>query len=116
MASESHNTFIAEEYSLVFYTGKPLVSFSLDCSNATFSGQVGYTFKIWEDGENGRLLLSLVQGTGLVLSGTNVLISTSSGQMNIPVGKYYYELSYLISGGYEVLVKFGQAKFIGRQL
>jgi hypothetical protein len=116
MANEQHKTFIGEEYDLIFYTGKPLVEYEIECENATFSGQVGYTLKIWEDGEDGRQLLSLVQGNGLRLSGTSIFISASSGQMDIEPGRYYYELSYLVSGGYEILVKYGLAKFIGRQI
>lgn len=120
MAEEIHNGFVAEKYPLVFKYGKPVVNLAFlfyesdDETELDFTGQTGITFKIWEEEENGKLLLSLSHGSGLSLSGNIITMNTNAAQMS-PTdgrGKYYYELAYQIAGGYEILLMFGEARFI----
>jgi hypothetical protein len=118
MASEIHNGFVAENYQLKFKYGKPVLNLAFlfyESDNETefdFTGYTGANFKIWEDDEDGRLLLNVVSGNGLTVSGNIITLNTSASQMTIPKGKYYYEFSYLTPGGYEYLLMFGEAKFI----
>ena len=118
MASEIHNGYAAEKYSLAFKYGKPVIDLAFlfyesdDETEVDFTGNTGVTFKIWEDDENGKLLLTLSSGSGLTISGNVITMNTSSWQMTIPKGKYYYEFSYYTAGGYEYLLMFGEAKIV----
>lgn len=121
MASEQHKGFCAQEYPLQFMAGKPVINlaflfFDVDTDgnevDKDFSAQTGSSFKIWEDNEDGKLLLSLSEGSGIVTSGNVKTMNTSSNQMDLLRGKYYYEHSYYNSGGYENVLMFGEVKFI----
>jgi hypothetical protein len=120
MASEIHNGYAAEKYALVFKYAKPVINLAFlfyesdDETELDFSEVTNATFKVWEEEENGRLLLTVSNGDGLTLSGNTITMNTSAGQMTPGDGrgKYYYELSYYTSGGYEYLLMFGEAKFI----
>jgi hypothetical protein len=118
MASEIHNGYAAEKYPLAFKYAKPVIDLvflfyeSDDTTELDFTDNTGSTFKIWEDDENGKLLLTVLKGNGLTISGNTITMNTSAGQMTIPRGRYYYEFSYYTAGGYEYLLMFGEAKIV----
>lgn len=107
-----HNEFIGVQYNLVFYAGKPvlnLVHEFFDCDNVAwdFTGTTAATFKVWEERDGGLLLISWNLG----VSGNKVILNASASDTDILIGKYYYEMES-ITGGYPVLLMYGEAKFI----
>lgn len=114
---DTHNEFIANKKDVVFYTGKAILNkvhafFDVDGSDWNFSLATGFTFKIWEEREGGLLMISWTSPTNLAVSGNELTLNSPASDTNIERGKYYYEIEYLLSGGYTVLIAFGEAKFI----
>jgi hypothetical protein len=112
-----HNEFIAQEKNLVFYAGKPIIDrvhnfVDLSGNAWDFSPAIGYTFKIWEEREGGILVIDWSDPNNLSSSGGSIILNAPATDTAIDRGKYYYEIEYLIAGGYPVLVAYGQAKFI----
>lgn len=112
-----HNTFIADEKTLVFYAGKPVINrqmdfYDVDGNDWDFSEAVSHYMKIWEEREGGILLIDWDSPTNLSHSGKTVFLNAPVADTSIGTGKYYYEIGYLIAGGYEVLTGYGTAKFI----
>lgn len=115
-----YNEFIAQEKDLVFYQGKSILNkrhafFDINLNEWDFSTATGFTFKIWEEREGGLLMISWTSPTNLTLSTSNtneILLNAPSTDTSIERGKYYYEIEYLLSGGYSVLIAYGQAEFL----
>lgn len=112
-----HNEFIAQEKNLVFYAGKPLINkrhaFVDQNGNAwDFSDAIGFTFIVWEEREGGIEVIHWSDPDNLGASGNEIILNAPASDTDIDLGKYYYEIEYLIAGGYPVLVAYGQAKFI----
>lgn len=115
-----HNEFIATEKQLVFIAGKAVLNkrhafFDINEDPWNFSSATGYTFKIWEEREGGLLMIDWISPTNLTLSATNtneIILNAPSIDTTIERGKYYYEIEYLISGGYSILIAYGQAEFL----
>jgi hypothetical protein len=114
-----NNEFIAQEKHLYFYKGKSVLNkrhafFDINNDPWNFSLAVGYTFKIWEEREDGRLMIDW-DDDNLTLSTSNtneILLNAPASDTNIERGKYYYEIEYLIDGGYSILIGYGCAEFI----
>lgn len=111
-----HNEFIAQRKDLVFYAGKSVLNkrhafYDVNGDDWSFALATGYTFKIWEEREDGLLLIDW-DDTNLTNSGNEIILNAPSGDTDIERGKYYYEMEYLVSGGYSVLIAYGEAKFI----
>lgn len=114
-----HNEFIAQEKDLVFYAGKAILNkrhafYDINQDPWSFADAVGFTFKIWEEREGGLLMIDW-DDTNLTLSTTNtneILLNAPSTDTSIERGKYYYEIEYLVAGGYSVLLAYGQAEFL----
>lgn len=114
-----HNEFIAQKKDLVFYAGKPVLNrrhafFDVNNDPWSFALATNHTFKVWEEREGGLQLIDW-DDTNLTVSGSDpneILINAPATDTDIERGKYYYEQAYLISGGYEVLTAYGEAKFI----
>ena len=114
-----HNEFIAQQKDLVFYSGKAILNkrhafFDINGDPWDFSQATGYTFKIWEEREGGRLMIDWGDDN-ITLSGSDsneLLLNSLAGETDIERGKYYYEIEYLLSGGYTVLIGYGEANFI----
>ena len=114
-----HHEFIANKKDLVFYTGKPVLNkrhafYDINGDPWDFSLAIGYTFKIWEEREGGLLMIDW-DDTNLELSGSNpheIILNAPATDTAIERGKYYYEIEYIISGGYSILIGFGVANFI----
>ena len=112
-----YNEFIANRKDLVFYAGKAILNkvhafFDVDGSDWNFSSAIGFTFKIWEEREGGILMISWTSPTNLAASGNEVTLNAPAIDTDIERGKYYYEIEYILAGGYTVLIGFGEAKFI----
>lgn len=113
-----YNEFIANKKDLVFYAGKAILNkvhafYDIDGTDWNFSAATGFTFKIWEEREGGRLMIDWSGTTGnLAVSGNELTLNAPSSDTDIERGKYYYEIEYLTAGGYSVLIAFGEAKFI----
>ncbi len=111
------NEYIANRKDLSFYAGKAILNkvhafFDIDGADWDFSQATGFTFKIWEEREGGRLMIDWSSPTNLAVSGNEVTLNAPSSDTNIERGKYYYEIEYLTAGGYSVLIGFGKADFI----
>jgi hypothetical protein len=114
-----YNEFIAQEKDLVFYAGKAILNkrhafFDINGELWDFSAATGYTFKIWEEREGGLLMIDW-DDTNLSLSTSNeneIILNAPATDTDIERGKYYYEIEYLVAGGYSILIGYGQANFI----
>jgi hypothetical protein len=114
-----HNEFIAQDKHLYFYKGKSVLNkrhafFDVNGDPWSFALAIGYTFKIWEEREDGRLIIDW-DDTNLTLSTSHsneILLNAPASDTNIERGKYYYEIEYLIDGGYSILIGYGCAEFI----
>jgi hypothetical protein len=114
-----HNEFIAQEKNLVFYKGKPIINrihdfYDLAGNSWDFSDAIGYFMNIYEEREGGIQVIEWTDTAGNLSNSGNFIYlnAPSSDSANLELGKYYYELGYLVAGGYEVLLGYGQAKFI----
>lgn len=115
-----HNEFIAQKKRLVFYAGKAVLNkrhafFDINEDPWNFSAATGFTFKIWEEREGGQLMITWTSPTNLTLSTTNtneIILNAPAIDTTIERGKYYYEIEYLLSGGYSVLIAYGEADFL----
>jgi hypothetical protein len=112
-----HNEFIAQEKDLVFYSGKAVLNkvhrfYDINGDDWNFSVATGYTFKIWEEREGGLLLIDWSSPTNLAASGNEITLNAPSADTDIEIGRYYYEMEYIISGGYTILIAYGVAEFI----
>lgn len=114
-----HNEFIAREKDLFFYSGKAVLNqrhafYDYNNDPWDFSLAIGYTFKIWEEREGGRLLIDW-DDTNLALSSSHtheILLNAPSTDTSLERGKHYYEIEYLIAGGYSILIGYGDSYFI----
>lgn len=111
------NEFPALEKDIVFYAGKDIVDYphvwyDRDGTIWTFTDAIGFTFKIWEEREGGLLMISWDNTTNLSQNANGFNLTASKLETDIEKGKYYYEIEYLVAGGYSVLIAFGKAKFI----
>jgi hypothetical protein len=112
-----HNIFIADQKTLVFYAGKPIINRQMDFYDINgddwdFSDATGVTMKVWEEREGGIQLIDWVDPDNLSISGKSIFLNAPATDTSIGLGKYYYEIAYQIAGGYEVLAAYGMAKFI----
>lgn len=113
-----YNEFIAQEKDLVFYAGKAIINkrhafFDRNGNPWVFTG-TGFTFKIWEEREGGRLMIDW-DSDNIVLSGSNpneFILNSEAIVTLVERGKYYYEIEELIAGGYSILLAFGEANFL----
>jgi hypothetical protein len=111
-----HNEFIAQEKELVFYAGKAILNkvhsfYDVNGDDWNFQDATGFTFRIWEEREGGLLMIDW-DDTNLANSGNEITLNAPATDTDIERGKYYYEIEYLVSGGYSVLIAYGTAKFI----
>lgn len=112
------NEFIAQRKDLTFYAGKPILNkvhafFDVNGDDWNFSLATAFTFKIWEEREGGLLMITWLDTTGnLAVSGNEITLNAPATDTDIERGKYYYEIEYLVAGGYPILIAFGEARFI----
>ena len=111
-----HNEFIAQEKNLVFYAGRAVLNkrhvyYDINGDPWSFASAIGFYFKIWEEREDGLLLIDW-DDTNLSNSDNEVILNAPATDTDIERGKYYYEQGYIQSGGYDVPTNYGEAKFI----
>lgn len=114
-----HNEFIAQRKDLVFYAGKPVINkrhavYDQNWDPWDFSAATNLFMQIFQEREGGLLMIDW-DDDNLAISGSHpheIILNASETDTAIERGKYYYQLGYLIAGGYEVLVGYGEAKFI----
>jgi len=114
-----HNLFLANEKEIFIYKNKDLINKRLAFTDIngdawSFALAIGYTFKIWEEREGGFLMIDW-DDTNLSLSTSDtneILLNAPATDTNIERGKYYYEIEYLIDGGYTILIAYGTANII----
>lgn len=112
-----YNEYIANKKDLSFYAGKAILNRrhvfnDINGDAWDFSAATGFTWKIWEEREGGLLMISWTSPTNLTSSGNEVILNAPAEDTDIERGRYYYEIEYLVAGGYSVLIAFGEAKFI----
>lgn len=112
-----HNEFIAQEKELYFYSGKSVLNkrhafFDVYGDPWNFSLATGYTFKIWEERDGGLLLIDWDDTNLSLYSPNEIILNAPAGDTALERGNYYYEIEYLIAGGYTILIGYGRACFI----
>lgn len=116
-AMDNSQEFIANEKDLVFYAGKPIINrqhvFKDQCGNPySFALALSFTFKIWQERDGGLQVISWSSPQNLAASGNILFLNAPAEDTDIYRGKYYYEIAYLVAGGYEILIAYGEANFI----
>ena len=116
-AVDIFNEFIAQKKDLVFYAGKAVLNkvhafYDINGDAWNFTLATGFTFKIWEEREGGLLMISWTSPINLEWALNEMTLNAPSQDTDIERGKYYYEIEYLLAGGYTVLIAYGEANFI----
>lgn len=111
-----HNEFIAQKKELVFQAGKSILNrehtfYDIYGELWTFTDALSFTFKIWEEREGGLLKIDW-GAANLTPTANGFLLTSNALDTAIIKGKYYYEIEYLVAGGYTVLIAYGLARFI----
>jgi|SRR5690606_5326541 hypothetical protein len=111
-----NNEFIAQKKDLVFYAGKAIINkrhafYDINGNPWNFSFATGFSIRIWEEREDG-LLMIYWDDTNITAIGHELILNSQADVTNIERGKYYYEIEYTISGGYGILIGYGEARFI----
>ena len=114
-----HNEYIANEKELFFYKGKAILNkrhafVDINGDPWDFTLATGFTFKVWEEREGGYQVIDW-DSDNLSLSTSNsneILLNAPAADTDIERGRYYYEIEYLLSGGYTVLIAYGPIKCI----
>jgi hypothetical protein len=113
-----HNEFIAQEKALTFYSGKAILNkrhaFYDICGEPwDFSAAVGFSFQIWEEREGGIKVIDWASDDNITYTSPNeIILNSNADETSIERGKYYYEISYILAGGYSVLIAYGDATFL----
>lgn len=110
--------FDATEDDLTFYNWKPILQFSIeffveDCdfdstndADYTFSNFISGYFRVYNE-RGGRL----IKNWPMTLDGSSLVLNTQDTSFEDD-GNYYYEVGYLMSGGYELALMYGKLKVI----
>ena len=120
MAQDRIDLFAALDEDLEWYNGKALLNFPIsfyypDSDNPSQIGAVydfpGYVSSYWKifNRRQGKTLKSF---TTQVTRSSNVLllncsVSDMTFEDNIQTAKYYYEMGYIQTGGYEIPLRYG---------
>jgi len=113
-----HNEFIAQEKELYFYSGKAVLNrrhafFDINGDDWSFALATGFTFKIWEEREGGYLMIDWTSPINLTNNSNNeIILNAPASDTSIERGNYYYEIEYIVDGGYTILIGYGRACFI----
>lgn len=104
--------FEAKSYPLIIYNGKPVIDkafrfYTVDCDGIQedfdFPNYVSSYLRIYNE-RSGRLLLTI----SLTQSGSYLIANASSADMTFEDnGNYWYEVGYVMSGGYEQALRYG---------
>lgn len=104
--------FQAKDYPLIVYNGKAIIDkafrfYTKDCDGVDedfdYPGFVSAYMRVNNE-RNGRLLLTLA----LTQSGTYLVLNASASEMTFEDnGNYWYEVGYVMTGGYEQALRYG---------
>lgn len=109
----STHLFQAQEYPLSIYNGKPIINIGIGfyyyddtCVTDTesafdFDGYVSSYLRIYNE-RLGRIIKTIPLDRS-----SNILMINSTDTDFDDNGKYYYEIGYVQSGGYELLLRYG---------
>lgn len=114
MAIERVYGFEADNEDLVFYNGQAVIDLGIyyyfddeDETAYTFPGYSSSYMNVYDSDERNYLVKAL---TTQITRNSNVqVINASESDMtfNDGPGKFYYELGYVRSGGYEIALRYG---------
>jgi len=110
MALDDDLMFIAEEAELSCKNGQPILNLPIyfensDGTDFPFPAYVSAYLNIYQ-GKGETLLKSYT--SQLTRNSAIIVLNLSASDMTFgSFGKYYYELGYVYSGGYTVLLRFG---------
>jgi len=115
MNTNNTNLFIGSNDSLNVLNGQAIINGSIlffydDCDESEFDfPNYAGLFMIVSNERDGSVIKSFSSTTGLSRSGNAIIINLSVLDMTFTdAGKYYYELGYIISGGYEQILRYGE--------
>lgn len=105
----NNKLFQATEEPLQIYNGMPIIDlgiqfYYLECNTETefdFPGYVSSSLQIYNE-RSGRLLKTIP----LTQNG-NILTVNSTDTVFEVNGNYFYEVTYLMTGGYEIVIRYG---------
>lgn len=113
MATISTILFEGREYELSVYNGQAIINvpirfFTVDCqSNEVafdFDGFESAYFKVYSE-RIGRTLKTIIP----TRSAEYLILNASESDMTFEDnGKYFYEIGYIMSGGYDIVLRYGQ--------
>jgi hypothetical protein len=110
-----HHEFIGVEKNLIFYSGKTIINrvhsfFTYNGDLFIFNPSNSAYINIYDERDNDGYLIKELQLN--VSSSNEIFLNVQGSDIDLPVGKYYYEFVYIDNGGYEIILAFGEAKFI----
>lgn len=100
-----------DEKPLEVYNGHPLIDYAItfvyeDGGIYPFIGYSSAFFRVFDGRQMKRVKNFTTQVTR---NANNLVLNCSSSDMTFPVnGKFYYEVGYVRSGGYEIVLEYGQ--------
>lgn len=118
MAINRVEMFAAEEEDLIAYNAKAIIQLSFafyfdtdgivnDETNFNFPGFISPYLYIYNERSAHQILIKSFVNQ-LSVSGNIMLLNASVADMTFnDVGKYYYELGYIQTGGYETPLRYG---------
>lgn len=120
MAVDNNKTFIGDNDKLVVYNNqviKDLVFvFVYDDDNETdfdFPQATGQAFLRIYDERLGRQLKEWEGNLYLVIASSTIIANIPAGDLQFEeTGKLYYEVGYVQSGGYEIVLRYGELEVI----
>lgn len=115
MSIETQRTFIGVEASLTVYGGQAILNlpfeFVYDDANETPYDFPAFsdTYLLIGNERGGRTLKTFSQTNGLTRSSNNLVFNANESDMAFDEdGKYFYEMGYVRSGGYEQVLRYGE--------
>lgn len=112
MSDSNYNLYEAKEYDLQVFNLQPIINWGFqfmyeDCDGNDqpyeLSGFVSGYVKVYNE-RLGRT----IKTWDLTISGTNVLVLNTQDTTFMQNGNYWYEVFYVMSGGYEIRLRFGK--------
>lgn len=114
MNTNNTNLFIGTKDELRVFNGQAIINGSIlffynDCDATAFDfPNYSSLFMTISDDRDGAIIKGFTSSTGLSKSGNALIINLSETDMTFQdIGKYYYELGYVINGGYEQVLRYG---------
>lgn len=111
------NEYLWIRQDLYFHAGKgidhrPHVWTDINNNDWDFSDAIGFRFRIWEEREGGLLMIDWDSNNLTPFGTKGFYLTAPPTDTDIERGKYYYEIEYLVAGGYSVPIGVGDAYFI----